>query len=318
MLRLLKISQHHHSGKLRPHEHTSYLPLILLLGVVGFALSVYTVSAQSPGPESSSISLTGTVPGKPPVTAATVDTPSDSKRFATSPITVAGTCPAGTLVEVFKNDIFAGSAPCDSAGAYTLEVDLLFGQNTLIARVYDALNQPGPDSNIASVFYDALPAQADSLTSIYLGGAQLLINTDAVFRGAFPDQEMNVPIDIIGGTPPYAVNIQWGDSTNKVVPRSDNVNFLANHTYAKAGTYQVGLQVTDAEGRVAFLTVVSIVNGQPDAITGTGSTSEPSTVNRLLTLWPLYTAVVAVAISFWLGEWREKRVLAKRSAVVYH
>ncbi len=316
----LQLIHHRHSGKLRPHEHTSYLPLALLLVAVGFLLTVYTAYAASPGPESGSIGLNGTVPGKPPTTAPTIDRPTTSQRFSTSPITVTGSCPKGTLVEIFKNNIFAGSVPCDASGKYTLDIDLLIGQNVLVARVYDDLNQPSPDSNKVTVTYDALPAQAGPLTSLDFGGAQLLLNTDAVFRGVFPNQNMKVPIDILGGTPPYALNVQWGDSSNKVVPRKNNLSFTLDHVYSRAGTYQITIQGSDANGRVAFLTVAAIVNGQPSLAAtseqGSGGVSN-GVLARLLTLWPLYTSVVAIAISFWLGERREKYILTHRGPL-YH
>ena len=314
MLKWLKLSHHHHSGVLRPHEHTSYLPLGLILLAVGFILLAYTASAASPPPEGGSIGLSGTMPAKPPTVAATIQQPTNGQRFSSTPITVVGTCPADTLVEIFKNDIFAGSTTCSPGGSYTLEIDLLIGQNTLVARVYDALNQAGPDSNTVTVFYDALPAQASALTPLDFGGDQLLLNTDAVFRGVFPEKEMSIPIDILGGTPPYAINVQWGDSTNKVIPRNDNLTFRANHIYKKPGTYQVSIQATDAGGRVAFLTVASIVNGQPDIVNST--TASAATTNKLLVLWPLYAGAFAVVVSFWLGERREKQILMKRGMIV--
>lgn len=313
MLRRLNLIDHSHSGRLRPHEHTSYVLLGVLLLIVGAALTAYTSFAASPPPQSGSIGLTGVVPGKPPTIAATIASPSQGQRFSATPIKVSGTCPAGTLVEVFKNDIFAGSTTCDESGKYELEIDLLIGQNILIAKVYDDLNQPGPDSNAVTVFYDALGAQASPITSLDFGGAQLLLNTDAVFRGVFPEKELAVPIDILGGTPPYALNVQWGDSTNKVIPRNDNVTFNATHTYKRPGTYQISLQASDSQGRVAFLTVAAIVNGQPGITAGTTPTTARP-LSTLLALWPLYTALVAMVASFWLGEWREKRILMKQYA----
>lgn len=314
-----KLIHHSHSGKLRSHEHTSYLPLGALLLVVGLMLGVYTAYAASPGPESGSVGLSGVVPGKPPTDAPTIDTPRNGARFSTTPVNVTGTCPKNTLVELFKNNIFAGSIPCSDAGTYAIDIDLLIGENILVARVYDDLNQAGPDSNKPTVFYDALPAQAGPLTSLDFGGAQLLLNTDAVFRGVFPNQEMTIPIDILGGTPPYAINVQWGDSTNKVVPRGNNQSFTVGHVYKRSGTYQISIQASDANGRVAFLTVASIVNGQPGLASGSSETPAMSntTMARLLALWPLYTSVVAIAISFWLGERREKHILMK-SGPIYH
>lgn len=312
-----KLSHRGHSGRLRPHEYTSYTPLGLLLVFVGIALLGCSVSALGhPPPQSSSIGLTGVMPEPAPKVAATIVSPFQGQHFGTSPVTVSGTCPAKTLVEIYKNDIFGGSTPCSDSGNYSFQVDLLLGQNVLIARVYDVLNQPGPDSKPVTVYYDALPAQSAAITPLNLGGSQLLLNTTAVYRGVFPDHELSIPIVVLGGTPPYAVNIQWGDSTNNVVPRSDNLTFNATHTYHRAGTYPITLQATDAQGRVAFLTVAAIVNGQPSVIPATAS-SGGGAANKLLLLWPLYTASVAVVVSFWLGERREKHILA-HPGLVYH
>jgi hypothetical protein len=219
-------------------------------------------------------------------------------------------------VELFKNDIFGGSTACTTTGTFSMDIDLLIGQNVLTAKVYDALNQPGPDSNKVTVFYDAVPAQASGINSLDFGGPQMLLNTDAVFRGTFPGQEMSMPIDIIGGTPPYAINIQWGDANNKIVSRADNTTFTVQHTYQKAGIYQISVQGSDGNGRVAFITVAAIINGQPDVVTTTATTSSTDTLSKLLVLWPLYTSSVAILVSFWLGERREKSLLAKRGQLL--
>lgn len=314
MYHWFKFSHRKHSGRFRPHEYTSYLPLSILLLIVGLALTVTTVSAGS-GPGDGSIGLTGTMPGIAPKVAATITSPVRGQSFTTTPITIAGSCPANTLVEIYKNDIFAGSGPCTNGGGYSFQIDLLNGQNLLIARVYDSLNQPGPDSIPVTAFYNALPTQAAGIAPLNFGGTQLLLNTDAVYRGIFPNQPLSIPIEIIGGTPPYAVDIQWGDTTNKIIARNDNITFNAEHTYLKAGTYQITIQTTDAQGRVAFLTVAAIVNGQPGLVASTGST--PSTTNKLLVLWPLYTSSAAMVLSFWLGERREKHIL-RRPPFTFH
>jgi len=313
----IKISPHPHSGRLRPHEHTSYGLLALILLLAAFPLMAFTASAATPytGPEAGSVGLTGTVPGKAPTIAAQITAPPNGQHFSTSPATISGTCPKETLVEVFKNDIFAGSTACTSSGSFTMAVDLLFGQNILIARVYDALNQPGPDSNHVLVYYDVLPGQASAINSLDFGGPQMLLNTDAVFRGSFPGQEMAMPVDIIGGTPPYAINVQWGDANNKIVSRSDNTTFGVAHTFQKAGTYQITIQGSDGNGRVAFLTVAAIINGQPD-VAASATTTKTDTLSKLVVLWPLYTSTVAILASFWLGERREKSLLAKRGQLL--
>ena len=310
MLRHLAFSQHKHTGQLIHHEHTSYLPLALVLVVVGFLLTFYTTYAASPGPQSGSIGIKGVMPGDPPADPPTITSPNNNQRFASTPVAVKGTCPPTTLVEVYKNDIFAGSTMCGDDSTYSFDIDLMYGRNELVARVYDALNQAGPDSKTTIVFYDVLPFQSSGVTGLDFGGAQLLLNTDAVFRGVFPDKEMSMPITIIGGRAPYAVNVQWGDSSHDLKPRSDNATFVVAHIYRKAGTYPVSLQATDADGRVAFITVAAVVNGQPDPV-GTGTTGSTGSPNILLTLWPLYVSSVGIVASFWLGERREKHILAK-------
>lgn len=313
-----KLSPQRHTGKLRPHEHTSYLPLGILLMFVGLSLGAATSYAADPpgrpGPAAGSIGISGTMPGKPPSIGAKITSPTTGQRFSTTPVTIKGTCLKNTLVEIFKNDIFAGSTLCSEQGTFTIDIDLLIGKNDIVARTYDDLNQPGPDSNIVTIYYDGLPAQADPIQSLDFGGPQLLINTDAVFRGVFPDKEMTMPIDIIGGTAPYAINIQWGDLTNKVVSRQDNQTFNVSHVYKKAGTYQISIQGSDSQGRVAFITVAAIVNGQPPVEATAATTTSPT--NRLLLLWPLYTSAVAVLISFWLGERRERSVLMHRGLLL--
>ena len=312
-----KIQPRANTGKVRPHGNTSYFSLTALLAITGFILFMSTQMAAAwvrPGPATGSVGVTGVMPGKPPTEAATITSPKSNQRFPETPIKVTGTCPAGSLVEIFKNDIFAGSVVCSEDGKFSIEVDLLIGQNHITARVFDALNQEGPASNSVTVFYDALPPQGAPLMGLNFGGDQLIINTDAVFRGAFPGKEMSIPIDIIGGRAPYAVNVHWGDATNAIASRPDNTSFRMVHTYDKAGTFQLSIQATDADGRVAFLTVASIVNGQPDPVVATTTTENPaakSMLESLMRLWPLYTATFAVVISFWLGEQRERRLLMR-------
>jgi hypothetical protein len=313
MYSLLKISDHEHSGRLRPHEHTSYLPLIVLVAIVGVLLIIFsssTIFAADPPPQSGSVGLTGVMPSTPPKTAATITTPTNGQHFSSLPITVSGSCPDGTFVEIYKNNIFAGSTPCDSNGDFSASIDLLYGQNSLVAQVYDVLNQAGPQSNTVTVFYDASPTQLASIVNLDLSGAQLLLSTNAVYHGTFPGQVLNVPISIIGGVAPFAVNVDWGDSSNKVIPRGDNSVFNASHVYQKPGIYKITLQGSDIKQQVAYLTVAAIVNGQPSVIATTNvSTISKSGLSKLLVLWPLYAIVVTLVVSFWIGERHEKHVL---------
>ena len=317
----LKLLPHHHTGRLRPHSHTSYLGLggcLLLIGAMLLQLSAASLASASPGPQSGSIGITGKLPAQPPVNAPTISQPINDKHFTTSPIIVAGTCQINTIVEVFKSDIFAGSTPCSPTGTYAMSIDLLYGQNVLVARVYDALDQPGPDSTTVTVFYDAVAPQSIALSSNNFFDRQLLIQADAAYRGTFPGQQLNLGLTLLGGQAPFAVNIQWGDNANTVVSRTDNLSFTIGHTYQKPGTYPITIQASDAQNHVAFLQIAAIINGPVSGAGTTNGSSDGSdsgssgAVGRslIVTLWPLYAVIVAIVIGFWLGEMREKRVLS--------
>ncbi|OYW42039.1 hypothetical protein B7Z28_01870, partial [Candidatus Saccharibacteria bacterium 32-45-3] len=138
MFSSLKLSHHKHTGKLKEHKSTSFLPLFILVIAVSSPLSIATASAQSwtrPDPDAESISLTGVVEGKPPTEAARITSPTDLTRTSQSPIEISGTCPVDTIVQIYKNDMFAGSTVCRENGTFKLEIDLLIGENILIARV---------------------------------------------------------------------------------------------------------------------------------------------------------------------------------------
>lgn len=318
--KLFKLTHHQHSGRHRPHEHTSHGVLVALLLLTGgvLALSTFSAQAQSPPPQAESVGLTGEMPGPPPEDAATITSPVNQQRFSESPITVEGTCPEDSLVEILKNNIFAGSTLCRDDGTYSLDIDLLIGENNLVARVYNSLNQPGPNSDVVTVFYDAVPPQADPLDPFDFSEGQLLLNTDAVYRGTFPKETLSVPVEIINGTPPFALEVRWGDNNRELIPRENNQPFRISHEYDRPGSYQINLQVTDSEGRIAFLTTVAVINGQPSEVpVGVGTTTDRSgLMNLLVLLWPVFAAALAMVLSFWAGEQREKRLLASRGLLL--
>lgn len=319
MFKRLKLIHPAHSGKIKPHEYTSYIPLAFLLLMVGITLGTYTVTADDhPAPIAGSIGIVGTMPGEPPTEAATIQSPASEQRFYTTPVTISGECPDNNIVQIFKNDIFAGSTTCTSEGKFSIDIDLLYGKNTILAKVYDSLNQAGPDSNLIDVYYDTVAAQSTPILSSDYGGSQLLLNTSAVFRGVFPENEFSIPVSILSGEPPYAVNIQWGDSTNLIVSRDNSSTFNASHSYKKAGTYQITIQATDASERVAFLSVTAVVNGLTTTVATTTIPNETTTgfTSKILVLWPLYVAMVAAVISFWLGEQRERKILRLRGLLL--
>src|SRR3954469_10172322 len=103
--------------------------------------------------DSGSVGIEGRISSPPPTVPASISVPGTGQSFTTLPITVSGICTNDLLVKIFKNNVFSGSAQCKN-GSYSIQIDLFSGQNELIARIYDALDQPGPDSNVVTVTFN--------------------------------------------------------------------------------------------------------------------------------------------------------------------
>jgi hypothetical protein len=153
-------------------------------------LGANPVSAQSDPEQSDSVGLTGTISAPPPTQGATITVPSPGQSFTEGPIPVRGLCPSGLLIKLFKNNVFAGSVQCEN-GSFEISIDLFTGTNELVARVFDDLDQPGPDSNVVSVqFVD--PRQG--------AGTRVSVTSNFAKRGANPGQTLTWPIIISGGS----------------------------------------------------------------------------------------------------------------------
>ena len=252
--------------------------------------------------QSGAAGVEGTVPGNPPTQAATIDVPKNGQTFSNIPITVSGLCPNNTLVEVYKNNVFAGSVDC-SKSSYSLQIDLFDGRNDLVARVYDSLNQAGPDSNTVTVFFT---------TNITSNGPRISLTTQYAKRGAQPGSILTWPITLSGGTGPYALSVDWGDNTepdltSQLVPGDINLQ----HTYAQSGVYKVTVKASDSLGNAAFLQVVGIGNGPIQQ--STANTSGIITNQKTKILWWLVILLFGLAIvSYWLGQKRQLEEIRNR------
>src|SRR5688572_24801695 len=113
-----------------------------ILFILAFIFVLIPASARA-ATESGSVGVEGKISAPPPTQGATIVTPASGRVFTEIPIEVSGSCPNGLLVKLFKNNVFSGSVNCTN-GSYRLTIDLFSGQNDLVARVYDALDQAGP------------------------------------------------------------------------------------------------------------------------------------------------------------------------------
>jgi hypothetical protein len=277
---------------------------LCLLVTLGGATPVVTALGSQTNPQTGSMGFEGTIAGPPPATAATISIPGNGQTFTTTPITVSGLCTTGLLVKIFSNNVFVGSTIC-VGGSYSIKIDLFSGANDIVARVYDALDQAGPDSNVARVtFNDAQFAEF---------GTRVTLTSNYARRGADPGKLLTWPIALSGGRAPYAMTVDWGDGKSAdLISKLFADTFDITHIYDSAGVYNIVVKVTDANKVSAYLQLVGVGTGQVTgaAANGKGSTT---TLTKTKILWlPLLLTIPLLLIAFWLGRRYELFTIRKR------
>lgn len=266
------------------------LAIGLIAGSAGLLapLPVTAAPPSNPPAQSGSIGLEGTISSKPPSRGATITIPGGG-TVTSIPITVSGLCPTGLLVKIFDNEVFVGSVVC-SGGSYSLQVDLFGGQNDLVARVYDALDQAGPDSNkVTVIFNDAQFLQLGTL---------LTLTSPYAERGAPPGAQLTWPVVLDGGTGPYAISVDWGDGTAAdLMSTSVAGTVTLKHVYKTAGLYKVIVKATDKNGSEAFLQLV----GQATGAIQNNKTGSNTLVQNETPIWPFAVLIPLIFVAFWLG-----------------
>lgn len=293
-------------------SHIKVLCLVLVL-IFTLSLSAESVAAYVPpaptNPQSSGIGLTGTIPSSPPTNPASIAVPSNGQTFTSLPITVSGICPNGLLIKLYINNVFAGSAVCTN-GSYTITASLFNGENVLIVRDYDNLDQAGPDSNSVTVTYNNPNVGSSIGVTLTSSFAKL---------GAPPGSVLSWPITISGGSSPYALSVSWGDGSQPdLISRAATGSFNIQHTYATAGVYTILVKVTDANGDVAYLQLVGIASGaagQSSSNTlNTGTTKSNKGIKLTSTTLLIIIALVIILpiITFFLGSRHRLASIKKR------
>lgn len=276
--------------------------ILLLAGQLVVLSSPAEAAIPPPGPKNGSVSLEGQIPSDPPKVGATITVPSNGQVFTDVPITVSGICPRGLLVQLYKNGVFSGAVQCDT-GSYSLQIDLFVGRNDLVAKVFDALNQAGPDSNTVTVtFNSGSPGSSPRIS----------LTTSFAKRGADPGSTLNWPITVTGGTPPYAISVDWGDQSDPdLISKSSAGTFNLEHIYEQPGVYNVTIKATDSRGEAAFLQLVGVGNG---LIAPTGAPGATQTIRseRVIIWWPFLVLFTLALSTFWLGKKHQVEIIRTR------
>jgi len=282
--------------------------LVVACVLVALAPRVHGLGSQQ-NPQNGSVGLEGTIKQPPPTQAATITTPGSGQTVKSVPITVSGLCKTDLLVKIFSNNIFVGSAVCTN-GSYSLQVNLFSGRNDLVARVFDSLDQAGPDSNVVTVTFED--------TQFAQFGTRVTLSSTYAEIGANPGSELDWPLILSGGLGPYALSIDWGDGT---APQLQSESFpgtiTIKHVYKSAGVYKIIVKATDKNGTSAFLQLVGVANGKVTQSNSTGSTSSGGGTNTnnnstSILWWPMLLLLPLIATAFWLGRRHELYALRKQ------
>ena len=289
-------------------QRSAQQALLTMVGSCLLALFVYTAPAgaitaiPAPPPQPGSYGLEATKKQPPPTTAATITTPGNGSSFTTSPITVNGICPADLLVQVYNNGVMVGSSMC-VGGSFSMQVSLFAGTNELTALVFDSLEQAGPVSNSVIVNYTD--------TNFKAFGQGITLTSSYGRRSAPAGGELSWPLQLSGGTGPYAFSIDWGDGSKAELKSQALAGLVGiSHIYKKAGIFQVNITVTDTNGVSAFLQVVAVSSGQVDTATSSASKDGAKVVQTPIstTLRIVYAAQLVLLLPAY--------VLGRRSMLV--
>ena len=342
----LNLSHRRHSGRRLPHSHTSYPALAMLLLVVGVLLgNTSHLASAATITGSGDYVVTAAYLGPPPATAATIASPTDGSHVSAAPITVSGSCPADTYVTLTRNGVNSGSAICGPLNTYSIQTDLFSGSNALITHVYSKFNVAGPNSNQVIVTYDvpintppaanSTPAQVGTGNAGFTQpsnqpGLPLLLKSNFQYVGHSLGQPVSYQFEIIGGTAPYAVSLNWGDGTTSTYSYKNSGPFSVSHTYSKASQYQNSYKIMvtggDASGAQTFLQALAIVNDRPTVPLASthGSGNQPGVgfsqqlQNLMKYIWPTYGVILLMFATFWLGELRELDILRHKPGKQRH
>lgn len=280
--------------------------LALFMGANASALD----KIPDPNPKPGSYGLEATKRQAPPKRGATITTPGNGASFSSTPTTVNGICPNGLLVEVLNNGVMVGSVMCKN-GSFSLKVSLFPGTNELSALVYDELNQVGPKSNTVKVKFND--------THFDEFGESLTLTSSYGRRSAALGNQLDWPLQLSGGSGPYAFSVDWGDGSKPELKSQTLTGVVAiAHSYKKAGIYQVNVIATDVKGVSAFLQVVGVssgkVDGQLASQNGADDAKDNGGAQTKIDWMPTVTSIALLFPSYWLG--RRSQVVSLRKKML--
>lgn len=309
----LKLQHHAHSGKVLPHQHTSYRSLWLIF-FVSFLSSLMTITLIAFSAhantviQSSGINVSATVPGPAPATAPAFTSPENGQKYSDIPIELKGTCIPDLLVKITRNNVVAGSVFCTSSGIFSIWIDLVTGKNTIKAVQYDLLDQASPDSLDLELYYNPIDVITGQVTSETPTVAidRPVLSSDYSFRGVQQGETVHWEITITGGAVPYALAVSINDQKPTLYSFDTAGTKDIKLKFDKPGQYAIINHLTDVKDEKARLDLAVLVNGTSNypSIIGpvSGGSDDGKLYAKIMKVIPFYAVTASLIGSFWLGQ----------------
>lgn len=332
---------------------------VFMLLCVGVFISGWSYEALA-----DSYTVTATVPAAPLTQGSVISSPTTGTTVTAAKLLVSGTCPSGAYINIYTNNTFSGVTFCQNNGAFSMSDDLYVGVNDIIAKDFNVTNQEGPKTATATVDYipsssttsstSTSPAVGSSTTtsnsstttgaditpglaSVGANSASatppLLLTSNYVYQTSPVASDYTGKVDVQGGTPPYYVNIVWGDGASSNMTFDTDPIFTITHRYNTEGYYAIQVKAVDKTGGVRFIQMAARVvrpnstgnisttntNYSLPVVSQTTSTTlfKKSSRDLLWVAWPSFIIVVIMVFSFWLGERQEVRVFSRRNGTSF-
>ena len=128
----------------------------------------------------------------------------------------------------------------------------------------------------------------------------LTVTSDYQYQAKYPGELWSFELTIAGGTPPYSLDVTWGDNktTNETNVKSP---ITLTHSFTSSGVFHPFFHIVDKSGQSAsFQTLVVSKTVRADSLF---TSSLDDIRSYLWIIWPTYIVIALMVISFWLGEY---------------
>ena len=303
--------------KIMLHPFSMFLILCMVVFIVDWTFRVaadsYTVTAQVLAPVLDE--------------GATITSLTDNETVTSAPITISGTCPANSYVNLYINNLFAGADYCINQ-VFTIQTDLYVGENTITAKDFNVTDAQGPTTPSYNVTL-AVPKVTNSIgasNSTQPIIPALILDSSYYYQTFTTGNSFTWQVNLAGGEAPYTLNVNWGDGTfSKLIFKTDPT-FTIRHKYAKPGYYKVVINATDSAKNQRIIQLAALIKlpGSPSLASTIPKTIPESvsyTINNFFVsskvwLWAAWSSLIVVIlmlVSFILGEREQRtRILKKQ------